>query len=293
MLNTQPNNIIHLSDGRILGFSRMGDPSAVPVLMFHGIPGSRLFTFPTNSPLDDGQLQVVLPERPGYGLSDVKPGRTILDWVDDITQLVDNLSLNEFHIIGISGGGPYALACARQLPKRILSVCLVASVAPLYISELRQGMGRSNKMAYYTARLIPLAIRLNYLFNRYMLFHKPVVYLEKLYTQFAAWDKRLLQEPDIQRSFLEHMREAYRPGVEGAVRDIQLLMKYWGFDLEDINTPLRVWQGEQDPLVPPAMGHYLAEQLPNCQTSFIPDVGHCLFLDDQYMKSILTSILDI
>lgn len=284
--------MIRLKDGRALGVSRFGQESALPVLMFHGIPGSRLFAFPTETPLDDGQLQIVLPERPGYGLSDGKAGRTILDWVADITQMADTLGLTEFHIIGLSGGGPYALACAHQLPERVLSVNLVASVAPLYISSLRKGMGLSNKLAYYTARVIPLAIRLNYLFNRYCLFHKPAVYLEKLFTQFSGWDKQLLQEPDKQALFLQHMREAYCYGVDGAVRDIQLLMKPWGFDLDDIKTVVRLWQGENDPLVPPAMGYYLAEQLPNCQSKFFPEAGHLLFLDDQYMKLILASVLE-
>lgn len=263
----------------------------MPVLMFHGTPGSRCFAFPDGSPLDDGRLQVVFVERPGFGLSDAKRGRTMLDWAEDVAQLANALGLDGFHLLGLSGGGPYALACAHQMPDRVLSVNLVASVAPLYLSRLRKEMALSNKLAYYTARAVPMTIWLNYVFNRYSLFHKPVVYLEKLYTQLSDWDEELLQEPDKQKLFLQHMREGYRPGIKGAVSDIQLFMKPWGFDLADITTPVRLWQGELDTMVPPAMGRYLAERLPNCKSEFIADAGHLLFMDDRHNNSILRSIL--
>ena len=289
-MNTNPDCSIQLTDGRTLGFSRFGEASAIPVLMFHGTPGSRCFAFPSNTLLDDARLQVILLERPGYGLSDVRDGRTILSWVDDVAQLADALGLATFHLLGLSGGGPYALACAHQMSDRVLSVNLAASTAPLYLSRLRKDMALSNKLAYYVARFVPLVIRLNFLFNRYSLFHKPVLYLEKLFTQLSEWDEALLQEPDKQALFLQHMREAYRQGIDGAVSDIQLLMKPWGFDLAEIKTPIRLWQGELDTMVPPVMGRYLSERLPNCKSEFIADAGHLLFMDDRHMNAILSTI---
>jgi len=282
--------VIQLADGRYLGFSRFGLESAMPVLMFHGTPGSRYFAFSAGTPLDDGRLQVILPERPGYGLSTAQPNRSMLDWVDDILQLADSLGFAQFHLLGLSGGGPYALACAQQIPQRVLSVILVASVAPLSITRLRQSMPLSNKLAYSVARFVPLAIELNFRFNRYSLFHRPEIYLGKLFTQLSDWDEALLQDPAKQALFLQHMREAYRNGIRGAVSDIQLLMQPWGFNLSDIQTPVRLWQGELDTMVPPAMGRYLAEQLPNCKAEFIAEVGHLLFLDNRYMQAALSAI---
>lgn len=286
------DGVIRLADGRTLGYSRFGVKTAMPVLLFHGTPGSRYFAFPSGTPLDDARLQLILPERPGYGLSDARRGYSLLDWVDDVSQLADALNLDRFHLLGLSGGGPYALACAHQLPERILSLNLVASVAPLSFFRLRKAMALRNKLAYYSARFFPPSIRLNFLFNRYTLFHRPAWYLKSLYRQLSAWDEVLLQDPDKQGLFLQHMREAYRHGVEGAVSDIQLFMRPWGFTLADINCPVRLWQGQLDPLVPPAMGHYLAAQLPHCQSEFIADVGHLLFIDDRCFNSVLSAILD-
>ena len=262
----------------------------MPVLMFHGTPGSRCFGFPAGTPLDDGRVQVILPERPGYGLSSAKHNRTMLDWTDDVKQLVDTLGFDGVHLLGLSGGGPYALACAHQMPGRVLSVNLVAPAAPLYLSRLRKEMALANRLAYYVARFVPRSIQLNFLFNRYSLFHKPVVYLEKLFTQLSDWDEALLQDPVTQALFLKHMREAYRCGIDGAVSDIQLFMKPWGFNLSEITTPVRLWQGELDTMVPAAMGQYLAAQLTNCKSEFIADAGHLLFLDQHYMNTILSTI---
>jgi len=289
-LKHQPDGSIPLADGRTLGFSRFGMESAMPVLMFHGTPGSRCFGFPAGTPLDEGRVQVILPERPGYGLSSAKPARTILGWVDDVQQLVDSLGFDSVHLLGLSGGGPYALACAHQMPGRVLSVNLVAAVAPLSLSPLRKDMALANRLAYNVARLVPQSIQLNFLFNRYSLFHKPVVYLEKLFTQLSDWDEALLQEPVTQALFLKHMREAYRCGIDGAVSDIRLFMRPWGFNLSEITTPVRLWQGELDTMVPAAMGRYLAAQLPHCTSEFIADAGHLLFLDPHYMNAILSAI---
>lgn len=205
-------------------------------------------------------------------------------------QLAEALGFEQFHLLGLSGGGPYALACAHHMPQRVLSVSLVASVAPLYIAGLRKAMALRNQLAYYAARFVPLAIQLNFRFIRYSLLHKPVIYLEKLFTQLSDWDEALLQDPTKQVLFIQHMHEAYLSGIDGAVSDIQLLMKPWGFDLSDIKTPVRLWQGMLDPMVPPAMGRYLEEQLLNCKAEFIADAGHLLFMDRQHMNTILSAI---
>lgn len=281
---------VRLVDGRTLGYSRFGFDTAFPVFMFHGTPGSRLFTFPEGSPLETAQIQVILPERPGYGLSDYLPGRTITGWADDILQLVDQLGFEQFHIIGISGGGPYALACARLLPDRVSAVTLLASVAPLYVTQLRRGMATSNKMACYLARHLPVTIRWNFLFNRYSLTRYPDIYLRKLYKQLSGWDERLLQMPDKQQLFLKHMLEAYHSGIEGAVSDIQLLMQPWGFEIAKVSVPVTVWQGGIDGVVPPVMGQYLASQLVNCNYKSLPEAGHLLFMDNSLFSTILSAV---
>src|SRR5262245_6028460 len=99
---------LKLKDGRNLGFAQFGADSAPPVFYFHGWPGSRLeagfFEIPG--------VQMIGVDRPGYGLSDPHPKRKLADWPNDVAALADHLGFGKFAIVGMSGGGPYAAACA-------------------------------------------------------------------------------------------------------------------------------------------------------------------------------------
>jgi len=120
---------VSLSDGRSLAYAVWGDPDGQTVLLFHGAPGSRMFT-PDPDLTARAGVRLVTVDRPGYGRSDADPGRTILDWPADILQLADAIQAPRFAIAAHSSGGPYALACAVQLSNRISAVTLVSCPAP-------------------------------------------------------------------------------------------------------------------------------------------------------------------
>ena len=119
-----------LMDGRTLGFADCGEYEADPVLLFHGTPGSRLLFSNSGPLLAEHGVRVIAPERPGFGLSDPKPDRTIPGWADDVRELADHLHLERFHVAGFSGGGAYALACAAAMPKRVLTCTLISTSVP-------------------------------------------------------------------------------------------------------------------------------------------------------------------
>lgn len=121
---------IQLSDQRRLAYAEYGEPAGVPIFLFHGLPGSRLAWgyLPGNS-FPSG-LRVIAPDRPGYGRSDPNPGRTLLDWANDIAELADALAIAKFEIAGVSGGGPGALACTWEMPDRLISVGVVSCATP-------------------------------------------------------------------------------------------------------------------------------------------------------------------
>ena len=122
---------IRLGDGRRLGFMEWGDPHGAPVLEFRGLPGSRL-----GDAIDPGfllahRIRRITVDRPGTGASDFLPGRTLLDWPQDVAELADALGIGRFTVLGTSGGGPHAAACAYRLPGRIARVTLVSGLGPL------------------------------------------------------------------------------------------------------------------------------------------------------------------
>src|SRR5215471_20729905 len=125
------DNIISLRDGRKLGYAEYGDPAGKPIFFFHGLPGSRLQRHPDGSIAIELGARIIAIDRPGYGLSDFQQGRTLLDWPDDVAQLADSLQIDQFAAIGLSGGGPYLLACAYSIPERINSATVVSGMGPV------------------------------------------------------------------------------------------------------------------------------------------------------------------
>jgi pimeloyl-ACP methyl ester carboxylesterase len=120
-----------LLDGRALGYAEYGVPDGAPVLYFHGFPGSRLEAALTEGPATALGARVIALDRPGYGLSDPQLGREIGHWPEDVGQLADHLGLERFAVLGTSGGGPYAMACAARLAERLTHVGLICSLSPL------------------------------------------------------------------------------------------------------------------------------------------------------------------
>ena len=95
------DNIVQLPDGRSLAYAEYGDPTGFPVFLFHGLPGTRLsWGLIPDHPFPPG-LRIIAPDRPGYGKSDPKHGRTMLDWPDDIASLADELNLEQFAVVGV------------------------------------------------------------------------------------------------------------------------------------------------------------------------------------------------
>src|SRR5512136_816792 len=128
--STRSGKTIRLRDGRRLGYVEFGDPAGKPIFHFHGYPGSRLEGRIIHAAAVKCGARFIAVDRPGMGLSDFKPKRTILDWPDDVVELADFLQIDQFAVEGASGGGPYSLACARKIPDRLTHVGVLSGVDP-------------------------------------------------------------------------------------------------------------------------------------------------------------------
>lgn len=131
-MTTSTEQVIRLADGRKLGYAEYGDPAGKPLMYFHGLPGSRLEAKLTEPTASRVKARVIGVDRPGYGLSDFKPQRALADWPNDVSELANALGLDRFAVLGVSGGGPYALACARKIPARLSAVGVVGGLGPVY-----------------------------------------------------------------------------------------------------------------------------------------------------------------
>jgi pimeloyl-ACP methyl ester carboxylesterase len=282
-----PGNVFQLRDGRVLGYAEYGDPSGKPVFFFHGLPGSRRQRHPDDSIAIELGARIITLDRPGYGFSDFQPGRTLLDWPEDVAQLADALRVAHFAAIGLSGGGPYLLACAYTIPERLTSATVISGMGPLENPEALQGMMGSMRLGLGLARSVPWQLaRLALEPTAWLVRHHPTAAKKLVPLSAPKADQEAFARPDIQAIDQEDLVEAYRKGAQAAYWEVGLLATPWGFRLEDIDTKISLWHGEEDPTVPIHMGRYVARTLPDCEPHFYPGQGHTLIY--HYWREILT-----
>jgi len=257
------------------------------VFFLHGTPGSRLLYEKQVTAAHRHHLRLIGHDRPGYGGSTSKRGRSVVDEATDVAAIADTLGVDRFAVYGHSGGGPHTLACAAALPKRVVAAVSLASPAtyPAEGLDYFAGMGELNVADF-----------------KLMLGDQP------------AWEKKTAEESEMMRTATEEQvmtflasvispvdrlaltedvagylmratREGLRAGSAGARDDNLAMVKPWGFELSSIRIPLQLWHGKQDKFVPFAHGEWLAAHLPQADAHLEPDGGH-LTLVRQYETAL-------
>lgn len=268
-----------LPDGRRLAYAEYGAPAGTPVFFFPGTPSSRLM-HPDEGVTRDLGVRLSVADRPGFGLSDPKPGRTLLDWPDDVIALADALGIGCFAVIGISGGGPYTAACAYKIPDRLTAVAIVGGSGPVDLRSTFAGSARERHIGYVLAQRAPRLLRLVIALAR-----NPGRNPARFQAQFARGaaeaDRAIMARPGMREMFVRNYAEAARQGMTAFADEVILASKPWGFPLQDITLPVHLWHGEEDRNTPIAMARAMAAAIPNCRTTYLPGEGH-LFLFDRW-----------
>lgn len=268
------DSIFVLTDGRGLGYARYGVAGGIPVIYCHGGLSSRLDIAFAGQAAARAGLDLVAVDRPGIGLSDFQKHRALADWPADVAALADHLAFDQFALLGWSGGSPYVLACLAALGARITTAALVGGMAPVNTP------GRVAELGLAADRLLfPLAARAPWA-ARFLLAVAARRSVAKMHesmieSMVSASDKLILSamdEHDTTAAFFE----ALRPGAHGTARDYAIMGGDWGFALTSITSPLVLWQGGEDTLVPISHARSLSEQIPNAVLRVLPNRGHFL-----------------
>ena len=262
-----------LADGRTLGWAEYGAPDGRPVVYCHGFPGSRLewgMIDPLSRAAAHG-LRVIAPDRPGTGSSSSQPPRTLLDWPADVGALLQELGIDRFALLGVSGGGPYAEACAFRFGERVTSVAIVSGMGPATAPGVRDGLAWSIPGK-------PRLLRLGMLKLFVLGLKEPDRLLEGSRKSMAEPDRPMLDDPAFAAAFIAGLAEALRPGVRGAADEAAIYRADWGFDLRDLKTPVSLWHGGRDGNVPVSVGRWVADQITDCEAVFLEAEGHLSLL---------------
>jgi pimeloyl-ACP methyl ester carboxylesterase len=280
---------ITLSDGRKLGFAEYGFDRGSPVFYFHGAATSRYEQLFDERELVDKKVRLICIDRPGHGLSDFQPDRTLLDWPDDIEQLVKHLSLSKLNVIGYSHGGPYALACCYQLPERIISGTIVSSWAPPNRPGAYQGMPIGNRILNGSARWFPWLTRNLRRMMRVMMAGDVQKVAKMLMSSVPESDKDILSSGKAKDNLTLSVREGFRTGWEGVAYDDIVVNQNWEFEISEIDVPITIWHGELDVNIPYHAAIYLHARLANSNLISMPDEGH--FVMVKHASKILSSVV--
>jgi pimeloyl-ACP methyl ester carboxylesterase len=278
---------VRLADGRTLAYAEYGDARGAPVLFFHGLPSSRLM-HPDAEVSRTLGVRVIVPDRPGFGRSDPKPGRRLLDWPDDVKELCDALGIAELALVGPSGGGPFVAACAARLPSRVRHAAIVGGSGPLDAPHALDGAALERRVGYWLARhappLLRLAIRSRPNPNR-----DPEGFFRSYTRHNPPSDQALLAEPAVRAMFLSSYREGTRQGTEAFAHEVELVARPWGFSLGDIAVPTTLWHGTADTSTPVTMARALAAAIPGAELRLLQGEGHLVFLS--HWRDIVLDLL--
>jgi pimeloyl-ACP methyl ester carboxylesterase len=266
---------LKLPDGRQLSYAEFGNPQGMPAIYCHGFPGSRLEAGLFEQAAVERQLRIIAPERNGLGRSEPKPGRRLLDWASDVEVLVEQLRLREFYLIGISGGAPYALACARHFGNRLKGFTLVCPLGPVDEPALLHAMRWPARINFKSIRRMPQVWDFAYRFS--------IVPLAQLWPQWIYQtmllmvpeaDRQVLRKSEVRQIITSSLREAIRQGAQGVLQEMALYAQPWEFSLSEVDIPVQLWHGTLDETVPMLHAETLAARLPMCETHFVDDEGH-------------------
>lgn len=273
---TLDTELITLPDGRRLDLFVGGAPDGLGLIAHHGTPGDASRFAAWDEAARRHGLRLVTFSRPGYATSTRLPGRSVADVADDVVAIADRLGIGEFVSIGGSGGGPHSIACAALLPERCLAAAAMVTVAPYGAPGLDwfDGMAQINLDEFGAALEGEETLRA-------WMAGEGEEYRHVTGEQLAASLGEAI--PEVDRAVLTGdeaekqaagIRRALEHGFDGWVDDDLAFARPWGFALDTITRPVRIWQGELDRLVPVSHGRWLADQIPGARFAMAPGMGH-------------------
>jgi pimeloyl-ACP methyl ester carboxylesterase len=285
----QRDRRVTLRDGRRIGVAEFGTPSGTPVFYFHGFPASRIEAQLVHGAAVGQHVRLVALDRPGFGESDFRP-KTLADWPHDVVEVAEALGVDRFAIYGLSGGAPFALACAAGLAGRVRATAIVAGLGMTIVTENFERLEVFARTSFRLARSAPM---LSQTVNRALavvLKWRPELLNTLLAAGMSKPDREVLGDPEVAATLAASLREALRAGSEGASHELGVLARPWNFDVTTVLTPCYLWHGEQDNTVPVEMGRRLASLIPGCSATFLPGEGH-FSLPLRHSDSVLKALL--
>ncbi|GAA0898798.1 alpha/beta fold hydrolase [Virgisporangium aurantiacum] len=278
-------------DDRSLAVDDSGDPGGEPVFLLHGTPGSRSGPRPRDSVIYRLGVRLISYDRPGYGGSTRHEKRDVASAARDVAAIADALGIERFAVVGRSGGGPHALACAALLPDRITRTAVLVGIAPRdadldWLDGMTDANVHDHTQAYDDSSRLVERLRLRA--DRTM--SDPDSFLRVLREQMRHVDRQIVDDVVMQRLLSATYQEALQHGPYGWIDDLLAFREPWGFEIESIKSRVLLWHGADDNFSPVNHTRWLASKLPNCDLRIQRGAAH--FGAMEVLPEVLVWLID-
>lgn len=270
----RPGTAVRLPNGRHLGYAEYGDPTGAPVLFLHGTPGSRMIGRVVHEQALAAGARIIAPERPGYGLSDYWHAPTVAGWCRTSAALLDGLGIERLAVLGVSGGGPYALAFGSELYERVTAASVVGGVG---LVEDSAGLHGVSRLLFRTARLSERLLPFPLFLLTRELYRRPERVAARISAELA---RQGVDHPWGGRFLLNDFLEGLGRGTHGLAADVARLGR-WDFEPESVRVPVFLWHGDRDAEIAVSAARRLAARLPACSAEYVSGEGHLGLLPRQ------------
>ncbi len=280
-------------DGRHLEVAVVGPPTGRTVVFHHGTPGTASLVRFFDDVAEEFGLYVIAVSRPGYGASTRREGRNVGSTVEDVHAVLDALGRDRYLAVGWSGGGPHAIACAALDASRCVGAWSLAGVAPMDADfDWTEGMGPENLEEFALAREAGPAYEA-FMAETAAVFATatPETVIELFGGLLSPVDRAALADETVRDLMASSMRESFATGWRGFYDDDREMFEPWGFDVAAITTPVAIWYGEHDLMVPPTHGRWLGDAIPTATTTYFANDGHVSLVID-HGRDLATALSD-
>jgi pimeloyl-ACP methyl ester carboxylesterase len=279
--------------GRRLSFAEFGRPRGSAIVWMHGTPGARRqIPLEARRFAEAHDIRIIGVDRPGIGTSTPHLYDDILDWTGDLVELCDVLDIDTLRVIGLSGGGPYALAAGAALPDRVHGVGVLGGVAPTQGPDAISG--GLVTLAPYAAPLLSFArVPIGVALAAGIRVVRPVA--GPIIDAYAAvqprGDRELLARPEFRAMFLDDILNGARFHFGAVLSDVILFTRPWGFEARDVQVPVHWWHGDSDHIIPHAHGEHMVSRLPHARFTTIDGESHLGGLG--VATDVLTTLMEL
>jgi pimeloyl-ACP methyl ester carboxylesterase len=269
------SNFITLKNGLRLAYEEYGDPAGEPVIFCHGWPSSGTQAALTHKAACEAGVRMIAPDRPGLGHSQFQPGRTFSDWVPVMKEFTAALGIGRYRVLAVSGGAPYGYAMAGAMPDSVAALAVVSGAVPLAEHKNPRQLLYAYVWLMAIYRKYPGLLRLMFRCGRPFALYQPRNLMKPLLVALQTpADQLALKQPGTFDACFESSRAAWLQGSEGVLLDAELYVAPWGFDVEDIRVPVRLWHGKLDRSFACELAGAMAARIPGCTTNYVENEGH-------------------